>query len=498
MFRTLYILLAFYSLHLGGQDYDLYRDFKVGPYSVGFTDSILVDYSRMYKDTFRQIPVSIWFPTTKSSGPPLKIIDYLKLYNKEDASNKKVDLDHFWSQQFESLSPHIQIDQIFQTNSIAQFAPLPKKDKFPIILYASGGQGESFENFLLCEMLASHGFVVAAIPSIGTHNHEMEITKEGLMTQFQDLQVLLSYLNQQSFIDFHKVGAMGWSWGGLATLFLQTAYPFVQGYASLDGSIAGYSDILELLPYYGKENLNANSIFFTTVEDTKARTSEFVSSLVYTTSTLIALDSIQHSDFSTYTYLKQVFNRTNPNENIMEFYPFLSNTLCEFFTSTLKSQLFSTFKLKDSSHLIEDIEYHTGLEKPLREDQLINLIRKSGVAAGRKAYERMKCLNADYQPFHSFEMTKLAFTLVRDHQRSQEAVEVMKMVIQEYPDSAASYALRGRIYEIQGNLEKALSDFEKALSFKEDVSQPKETVFYEDVSWYQKKIEELEERIKKE
>ena len=477
-----------------GQPNNLYNRFNKGSFDVGFIELQTKDYSRIYKDDFRTIQIALWYPITNSEGEKVKIIDYLNLYNSEDKYQDKVNIKDFWENQFLGLNKNISADKLLGANTLAYFAPMPLDSKYPLILYAAGGQGESFENFLICEILASHGFVVAAIPSIGTYIHPIENNKEGLMTQTQDLQTVLRQLNQEPFVDFNNVGAFGWSWGGLSALYLQTLYPNIKSYISLDGSIAEYGNVIEKMPFYGIEKITAPGLYFATSEDTKIRARNFVDQLIYANSTFISLDSIEHSNFNCYSYLAQVFNSVNPNQSILKFYPYLTNTICDFFSYYLKEGKKDNFKVKNDLSIIDTISYKKGVETPLREDQLITLIKDKGQKAGLIEYKKMKKLNPNYIPFQAFELTKLAFSLQHDSLRSDESIPVMDMVIDEYPESASSYALRGRIHELRKEYKEALMDFKKALSLKKDSIQPAEAVFYEDINWYKKKIDELENK----
>lgn len=488
------ILFTTVSTIAVSQTNNLYENLNKGSFEVGFKQLHTNDYSRIYKDEFRTIQIALWYPIEQLEGEKVKIIDYLELFNSEDNHEEEVQIRDFWKNQFLRINKNTRVEEILESSSLAYFSPVPANSKYPLILYAAGGQGESFENFLICEILASKGFVVAAIPSIGTYIHPMEINKEGLMTQTQDLQAVLRYLNQEPYIDFKNVGAFGWSWGGLSTLYLQTLYPYINAYVSLDGSIAGYRNVIEKLPYYGVEKMTAPSLYFTTSEDTKIRAQKYVDELIYANSTFISLDSIQHNNFNSYSYVSEIFDSNNPNQNILAFYPFLVNTVDNFFTHHLKDGKKNILEIENNLPLIDTIAYKVGVEPPLREDQFITLIQEKGVEEGIKEYRKMKELNTKYVPFEAFELTKVAFSLVRDSIRTDESILVMDMVIEEYPESASSFALRGRIHEIRNENKQALADFKKALSLKEDQNQsePEEVVFYEDVNWYKKKIEELE------
>ena len=471
----------------------IYQNLKKGHFNVGFTEIHVIDYARIYKNDFRTVQIALWYPLETSEGEKVKILDYFNLYNTEDKFEDSVDIKKTFGNQFKLLNKSVSTEDLFESNAMAISAPFPEYSNYPLVLYAAGGQGESIENFLICEILASNGFVVAAVPSIGTYIHQMEIAKEGLMTQTYDLQVALRYLNQLSFVDKEHIGTFGWSWGGLSAFYMQSIYPKIKAFISLDGSMAGYRDVLKNVPFYSIEKITAPGLFFTS-EDTKVRTKNFVRKLVYANSTFIALDSIDHSNFNSYAYLAQIFADIKQNENVLNFYPYLSRTISNFFVQHLKERSSDSVEIEENFSLIDTTFYNKGIEPPLREDQLISLIMDKSANDGLLEYKKMKRLNQNYIPFQAFELTKVAFSLVRDSVRSDESLQVMEMVLEEYPKSASSYALRGRIFEIRGEYQQALADFKKALSLKEGAVQPEEVVFYEDINWYKKKIEELEKK----
>lgn len=170
----------------------------------------------------------------------------------------------------------------------------------------------------------------------------------------------------------------------------------------------------------------------------------------------------------------------------MKFYSFLANSVVGFFNFHLKNEA-KSFTIYKNMSLIDTLLYYDGVEPPLREDQLISIIRNQGIKEGFRQYNRMKVTDTNYVPFDAFELTKVAFSFVRDSSRTDEAVEIMKMVLTEYPHLASSYALKGRIHEIRGELADALKYFKTALEMKPAKTTGEELVFYEDPGMVQRK-----------
>ena len=78
----------------------------------------------------------------------------------------------------------------------------------------------SFENINLFENLASHGYVVACITSVGTYPGNMSMKKNDLMEQVGDGAFAIQLLKNKNNTDSNQIGSMGYSWGGLAAWIL--------------------------------------------------------------------------------------------------------------------------------------------------------------------------------------------------------------------------------------------------------------------------------------
>ena len=481
-----------------GQNQLIYKNLELGKYNVGFKELFVTDYARTYKNNFRKMQVALWFPVYNAVGTHVKFHDYFNLYLSEDSTQSLPDNNKaFWKKQFSSSNNDIRFDELWNSDGLATRSPLPEGKKYPIILYAAGGQGESFENFLICESLASEGFIVAAIPSVGTFIHEIEIIKDGLQTQTNDLLSVIRYLNQQGYTQTDEVGVFGWSWGALAGLYLQSIYLPVKAYLSLDGSIAGYEHVINSLPYFKISKITDPTFFISTTSSTASRVKSFYEKTIYSKSTYLAIDSVDHGDFNSYSYLTNRFSVTNKNSNESSFYPLLDKVTSDFFSHYLLKKDTTVYDVLSTNSLIALELSHNNIPRPLREDELITLIREKGVDEGYKKYNEMKSADSSLVLFDAFEMTKVAFTLVRDSSRSDESVKIMKMVLLENPNSASSYALTGRIHEIRGELLAALKYFSIAYGMRSDYKLGEEIVFYKDRQWYHEKIEEIKIKLEK-
>ena len=156
-----------------------------GPHAVGFRSVWQLDYSRAYKMVFddntvygfvkspRPILVNIWYPAVSSDIPgPMPHRDYLTIQtNDPRLSNfaaKLVEYEREVLCKFlmrktvaELTDPERRkIDRFWDTPTASFRDASPNDGKFPLVIYHQG-YGSTFEdNAVLCEFLASHGYVV--------------------------------------------------------------------------------------------------------------------------------------------------------------------------------------------------------------------------------------------------------------------------------------------------------------------------------------------------
>ena len=98
----------------------------------------------------------------------------------------------------------------------------------------------SFENVHLLENLASHGYTVASITSVGRYPGNMSTDPADLWEQVKDALFAIDELKKADNVDRDKIGVIGYSWGGLAALLLSMNATDLTAVLSLDGSEMHY------------------------------------------------------------------------------------------------------------------------------------------------------------------------------------------------------------------------------------------------------------------
>ncbi len=221
-------------------------------FEVGYRSFITTDSGRLYKTGvsasdrfyFRPIEIDFWYPASYSkAGSPMLYGDFLDLLEKRsnrfqnDTVYKKLttDLAHYLG-----INLKIQDTTLLQMKTSSYLNADAIKGTFPLILYMSSYNGISYENLGLFEWLAANGYMVVCVTSVGRYPGNMTTKIDDVMEQVEDGLFILNYLKKKTSIDSTKIGAVGYSWGGLASLILSMKAPDIKALLSLDGSEMHY------------------------------------------------------------------------------------------------------------------------------------------------------------------------------------------------------------------------------------------------------------------
>lgn len=159
-------------------------------HAIGFTELTFTDTTRVYEGKPRNVEVVVWYPI-------------------ESAKQQAKKVHGIW--------------QIIDAEKDAQL--FPKNKKLPLVLFSHGYSGEPYGYSWFAEYLASHGYIVASVKHSGNTygNMILEICARP-WNRPQDLRFALDQLLANSSfkdaIDEHRIGAAGFSQGGVTSLWL--------------------------------------------------------------------------------------------------------------------------------------------------------------------------------------------------------------------------------------------------------------------------------------
>ncbi len=185
----------------------------------------------------RLLRTLVWYPAPKTNVKPMTVKDYIYAADSEVRLGKS-ELSDEGKKLLDHLAPTL-ADSLWAVRDAH-----PLNERFPVVIYAPGGGGSASENADLCEYLASHGYVVIASPSVGAVTRDMTYDLIGANAQARDVAFLIDYAQTLSNTDMSKVAVVGYSWGGLSSLFAAARNSRIDALVSLDGSLRYYPSLV--------------------------------------------------------------------------------------------------------------------------------------------------------------------------------------------------------------------------------------------------------------
>jgi hypothetical protein len=233
---TLFLLLT--TLIAAAQVKDFQSELKRGSFSVGFRKRYINDYSHQYSATqkpgepfYRPLMVNVWYPTESVLiNKKVTISACISYHNKKDSRSdvfftslkrhyKNEILNHLYPLQ-DTAAKRAQMGFLsFYYIAAEDLPPIPDK-KFPVILYHPNAGVGAMENTVLCEFLASHGFVVITSCFLPSDLKDLS-SASGNALSLSDIAAMLPALVKDNFIDWENMAFLGYKTGadaGIAAL----------------------------------------------------------------------------------------------------------------------------------------------------------------------------------------------------------------------------------------------------------------------------------------
>jgi dienelactone hydrolase len=468
-----------------------------GPYPVGFRVAQLYDPSRSYRDgtdtitgeavpgpSQRPIQTLIWYPAS-APGRPLVYSDYLDLSGNED----RFDLDKAQASRIaesalrewiaNGASPadvsRIKAEPVHATGDAA-LAP----GRFPVIVYAASDTSPASENDVLCEYLASHGYVVIASPSHGAHVRYMTDGRlpndlENTRAQAADIGFLIGYAQTLPDVDSSKVGVVGYSWGGMASTFAAVADSRIHLLVDLDGSVRYFPKLLAAAPDITPDQIHVPLLFFADQEDPLApgkdsQPNSFIARIHHADVTEIGLRKLSHDDLSadSLRFLDSTNHGGATADERNESYGWVARYTLAFLDAILKDDPGAKVFMKATpvaNHIPPGtlaIQYRPSQGPGASDAGFAQALAKGGFA---HAIETYAAYTRSHPDFHltTDTLNPWIFSLM-NWGKFNEAVDLAKLGVHLAPKSTDAWSEMGVTYEVANQPKDALESYNHVLA----------------------------------
>ncbi len=463
---------------------------EFGKSQVGFKFTDLLDESRTYDysqqertdiragQVGRPIRIYTWYPAAvKEKGEQMTFGRYVEISRGDFHDGRHSTIIPDKLPMARALSD-AQLDAMAMLTTNALENAQPAEGKFPLIVF---GQGLYYENpithFALCEYLASHGYVVASCPLMGTNSPMVLLTVRDLESIVRDLEFVLEFSLNQPYVDTDRIGVIGFDMGGMAAQLLQMRNTGVDAMMTMDAGIVftHSSGLPGNHPSFDLQRMTSPWLHMTQtsfIEPRRQSLDQSVWGRVSSDRYLMLFPNVQHVNFTSYGLL----NISTPlmaywGENKMPnvpVYKAIGRIGLTFVNAYLKGNQEDLRQLTDeadsqNADRVFTLEKRQGVTPGLALDQLLNQIISGDVEKAVGQARRYKEINPSWTFYPENAVNEIGYRFLYALNRPQIALEIFKLNVDMNPRSGNAYDSYAEALVVLDRIEEAIESYEKAL-----------------------------------
>jgi tetratricopeptide (TPR) repeat protein len=488
------IVMAFIaSIPTSAQNASLFRfTEKPGSYVVGLKVVQQYDYSRIYRgltddlgkpyqgERARPLQTLVWYPAGQSSAKPMTVGDYGALLATETSFSKprmSVDSEDW----IKGMKPTLAMPLW-----AVRDAPLAA-GRFPVVIYAPSFSAMSWENADLCEYLASHGYVVVASPDMGVTTRGMTADVPGINAQARDISFLIGYAQTLPDTDLAGVAVAGFSWGGISNLFAAARDNRIDALVALDGSLRYFPGLVKQAGDVHPEQMAIPLLYFAqgeiTLEDqaryftdpSKSEGPNVLNAWTHgdlITVHMLGLVHVEHSSMyqrneDTWKGYAADHKADYEREDGTAGYAWIARYTLQFLDAYLKHNAEALAYLKKTPaengaprHFLS-VNYRPAKGLPASFEAFRAELGRQGFDHAAEVYAAMQKEKADFK-LDQHAVNAWSYELMSAN-HLPEAIDLLKLNVQIYPDSGGVYDSLGEAYMKSGQKQLAIESYKKSL-----------------------------------
>jgi len=216
------------------------------PVFVGLQELNQYDSSRMFdttkqsKNVYRPVKIDVFYPSQeKPATAPLSYGDIVDMYERRFAFDTPLDTCKKTTRMFGKMfgdALHVNPYNKLLDYKLSIYKNLAAPTgKHPLIIYAAGMNGSSWDNPVLFDSLASNGYVVASVSSVGLYPGFMSGAID-MDEQVKDIIYTIKQMKTLPYVDGDKIGIVSWSLGGTAAVKAALLSKDIKAIISYDGT----------------------------------------------------------------------------------------------------------------------------------------------------------------------------------------------------------------------------------------------------------------------
>ena len=485
------IVAAGLSVNIHAQTAPLWGNLDRGPFNVGFKVIYELDHSRSWRSKYdvhgqpqsgtrvRPIRIDVWYPA-KDQAHQLRMPykDYV-YYNTPPGDRVFAEANEMLERRaVSSFHSFLKGDDAFNALMSTPTAVIrnarPINRKFPLIIY-SGGLNDSLQasNAVLFEYLASHGYVIATVPQLGTSSLSLQlgINPVDLETQVRDLEYAMGVMHDLPDVHADRLSVMGHSMGGVAALILQMRNTEVDAVVGLDATYAA-PRLVETFTkslYYNPKKMRVPLLDLRRPSDQLDFSG--IDSLKYSDRYLLELPGMFHTSFTTDPMIIRRFPTTilgiDPEIGVRG-YQVVCRYVLNFLNAFLKSEnggLKFLSSKPESTGIPEGVvrtRFVKGLEAPPTEPEFARIVAQEGLQRAIEIYNRLKKAEPQQEIIKESILNNLGYEYLANRQLAQ-ALDIFKLNVEAHPKSGDAYDSLAEAYMVSGDKSLAIKFYKRSV-----------------------------------
>jgi len=451
----------------------LWSDLAPGPYDAGFHIVQLEDPSRSWGERrTRPIPMSVWYPAAPASGSPaMPFDDYVVAFSVKpdqyvsrlsDKEKEQLRVDYA-ARSFGDL-PRSKVDELLRTETAAHRDAPPLAGHFPLVIFSTGYRASPLTHTVTFEFLATHGYVVVSLPSLGSSPTGLTFDTHGQDEVARDVQMLVGAAVANENVDASHIAAVGFSFGGGAALLAAMQDQRISAVVSIDG-MPGWHHTAPIL----RRSVSFDVARFRLpmmhigIQGEPAADWSLIESLVFSERFVYLFRDAEHHDFIAGPVIASRV-RGSLTEVQKRTYLTTCDRLLTFLDAFLKGDQNAQQRMRRTEPFAPYVEskLYKAVATPPSEDEFAQMVLQSSSAddAIRLFDDARESAGA---PFVSEGMLRLLGDQLLENKRGGDAAKLFAAMSRAYPRSYAWIGL-GRALEASGRPSEAADAYRKALA----------------------------------
>lgn len=453
-------------------------ELEPGPHSVGVRVVHAEDRTRTYwppgnhigqkrsGPVWRPMQVTVWYPATidPASDQPLRFRDYVELHelalgvNQQESLRESVARDlrnDFFGRFFRPDGPSEADLQLLLRQPTAAYRDAPYvEERFPVVIHS--GMGPATQSVLL-EYLASHGYVVVAIPMLGSDAgwfNRGSGTLEWWQETARDIAWLRAFASELPNTDVSRTAVVGMT--ASAGVLEQVASMQLSAIVGMD---ATYRELMTETP--GFEPARVRIPILDIVSTGRTRNQTFLETLVFSDRWIVRLDEVDHGDF-------YQFRRLTGHDAAVDHsgYTALARLTRRFLDSLLKEDdpaaPWSAQSIEDLSAVPVTVEHWAPLPAIPSAHELILMVREGRLDEATRAYANAR--REGHGPWFAADQLRTAAVFrLYDDGDPEGARAAFEILLDAYPNDIDGLRYLARAHAASDDPEEARAVLNRAL-----------------------------------